>query len=180
MPAPAVARRSCQSATNVEPWTPAAPGTRAPDGELFAEWIAPLLPFRFKAALWDQGEVSRRTDPRTHLANQGCACSVATVFVTLAWPRTPSHPIVGAGLALLRAWHDRNPPKAPCQRARGEEAAADHAAHARAQADARRTNATYYAHEFPRMIKGKQMATFGGHHCADAAMCRPGVGPLGA
>ena len=41
---------SCVSGTNVEPWTP-------PDGQLWREEMLPLVPFTFKLALWDQGEV---------------------------------------------------------------------------------------------------------------------------
>jgi hypothetical protein len=46
---PVGAVESCQSATNVEPWTPAATGSSQPDGELYAAWIRPHVPFSFKA-----------------------------------------------------------------------------------------------------------------------------------
>ena len=49
---PVGAVESCQSATNVQPWTPAAPGAETEDGELFAQWIRPLLPMKFRAVLW--------------------------------------------------------------------------------------------------------------------------------
>jgi hypothetical protein len=48
---PVGAVESCVGGTNVEPWTP-------PSGSLFLAHIKPLLPMRFLAALWDQGEVS--------------------------------------------------------------------------------------------------------------------------
>ena len=50
---PVGAIESCQSATNVQPWTPAAPGRpTSEDGPLFAQWIRPLLPMKFRAVLW--------------------------------------------------------------------------------------------------------------------------------
>ena len=43
---PVGAVESCQSATNVQPWTPALPGRpRSEDGELFAAWIRPVRNF---------------------------------------------------------------------------------------------------------------------------------------
>ena len=64
---PVGAIESCQSATNVQPWTPAAPGHPASeDGELFAQWIRPLLPMTFRAVLWDQ--VGPQTFVRTRHA----------------------------------------------------------------------------------------------------------------
>ena len=61
---PVGAVESCQSATNVQPWTPALLGRpQSEDGELFAAWIRPLLPMRFRAVLWDQGEAdAKRTN----------------------------------------------------------------------------------------------------------------------
>jgi sialate O-acetylesterase len=59
---PVGAVESCQSATNVQPWTPA-PGGGAGDGALWTEWMQPLVPFHWKAVLWDQGEAdAKRTN----------------------------------------------------------------------------------------------------------------------
>jgi hypothetical protein len=46
---PVGAVNSCVGGTPVEPWTP-------PLGGLYVQHIKPLLPMKFKAALWDQGE----------------------------------------------------------------------------------------------------------------------------
>ena len=46
---PVGAVESCISGTNVQPWTP-------PSGGLWLQHMVPLLPFTFKAAIWDQGE----------------------------------------------------------------------------------------------------------------------------
>ena len=49
---PVGAVESCVGGTPVTLWTP-------PDGTLYKAHIAPLLPFTFLAAIWDQGEVSK-------------------------------------------------------------------------------------------------------------------------
>ena len=50
---PVGAVESCVGGTNVEPWTP-------PNGTLYEQHIVPLLPFTFKAALWDQARETKR------------------------------------------------------------------------------------------------------------------------
>ena len=55
---PVGAVNSCVGGTPVEPWTP-------PDGSLYVAHIKPLLPMRFAAALWDQGERDEKTTNTT-------------------------------------------------------------------------------------------------------------------
>ena len=50
---PVGAVESCVGGTEVEPWTP-------PNGTLYQQHITPLLPFNFKAGLWDQGEADAK------------------------------------------------------------------------------------------------------------------------
>ena len=53
---PVGAVESCVGGTPVEPWTP-------PAGSLYVDNIKPLLPMRFSAVLWDQGEAdAKRTN----------------------------------------------------------------------------------------------------------------------
>jgi hypothetical protein len=51
---PVGAVEACQSATNVQPWTPTPPNSMAEDGELYTAYIKPLTPMQFAAVLWDQ------------------------------------------------------------------------------------------------------------------------------
>lgn len=60
---PIGAVESCVGGTNVEPWTP-------PSGILFRENIEPLLPFRFAAVLWDQGEADAKRTNSTWYAHE--------------------------------------------------------------------------------------------------------------
>jgi hypothetical protein len=55
---PVGAVESCVGGTAVEPWTP-------PSGELYVAHIEPLLPMRFAAALWDQGEADAKRSNST-------------------------------------------------------------------------------------------------------------------
>ena len=55
---PVGAVESCVGGTPVAPWTP-------PSGSLYTAHIEPLLPMRFLAALWDQGERDAKTTNTT-------------------------------------------------------------------------------------------------------------------
>ena len=60
---PVGAVNSCVGGTPVEPWTP-------PSGSLYVQHIKPLLPMKFKAALWDQGERDEKTTNTTWYATE--------------------------------------------------------------------------------------------------------------
>lgn len=60
---PVGAVESCVGGTNVAPWTP-------PDGGLYVAHIKPLLPMRFLAAIWDQGEADAKRTNTTWYAHE--------------------------------------------------------------------------------------------------------------
>ena len=65
---PIGAVESCVGGTNVQPWTPGGDGD-APGG-LWSRFMVPLVPFTFKAALWDQGEADAKRTNSTWYAKE--------------------------------------------------------------------------------------------------------------
>jgi len=65
---PVGAVESCVSGTNVAPWTPGAGGE--PAGALWSRFMVPIVPFTFKAALWDQGEADAKRTNSTWYAHE--------------------------------------------------------------------------------------------------------------
>ena len=83
---PVGAVNSCVGGTPVEPWTP-------PDGSLYVAHIKPLLPMRFAAALWDQGERDEKT------TNTTCAQPLALIRLRKAPRRCCCAQVVRDGVS---------------------------------------------------------------------------------